>query len=113
MAASRCEGDCAAITRKAMRVLRATLKATGIHDSWTSLRNTLEVQRRVTTRLRRADGQTTHVQKNAGGASIDDDLQSAGDHSVAGWFRQTDIPSQSQIKTYERESPSGPARTSS
>ena len=65
MAVSRCEGDCAAITRKAMRVLRTTLKATGIHDSWTSLRNTLEVQRRVTTRLRRADGQTIHVQKNA------------------------------------------------
>ena len=88
MAVSRCEGDCAAITRKAMRVLRTTLKATGIHDSWTSLRNTLEVQRRVRTRLRRADGQTTHVQKNAGGASIDDDLQSAGDHSAPGWRQQ-------------------------
>jgi transposase len=47
-----------------VQVLRTQLKAAGINDSWTSLRKTLSVQRRVTTSLRRKDGRTVHVRKS-------------------------------------------------
>lgn len=47
-----------------VQVLRTQLKAAGINDSWTRLRGTLSVQRRVTTTLRRRDGRTIHVRKS-------------------------------------------------
>lgn len=47
-----------------VQVLRRTLKAAGIDDSWASLRETLSVQRRVTTSMRRKDGRTIHVRKS-------------------------------------------------
>jgi hypothetical protein len=47
-----------------VQVLRRQLQAAGIHDSWTSLRRTLAVQRRVTASLRRKDGRTVHVRKS-------------------------------------------------
>ncbi len=46
-----------------VQVLRRTLKAAGIHDSWNTLRQTLSVQRRVTASFRRKDGRTLHVRK--------------------------------------------------
>jgi len=47
-----------------VQVLRVKLKAAGINDSWASLRQTLSVQRRVTTSLRRQDGRMLHVRKS-------------------------------------------------
>lgn len=47
-----------------VQVLRQTLKAAGIHDSWASLRQVLSVQRRVTTSMRRTDGHSVHVRKS-------------------------------------------------
>ncbi|MDZ4176505.1 MAG: IS1634 family transposase [Hydrogenophaga sp.] len=47
-----------------VQVLRTQLKAAGINDSWTRLRQTLGVQRRVTTSMRRRDGRTIHVRKS-------------------------------------------------
>jgi len=47
-----------------VQVLRTKLKAAGINDSWTRLRQTLGVQRRVTTSMRRRDGRTIHVRKS-------------------------------------------------
>ena len=47
-----------------VQVLRTQLKTAGINDSWSSLRKTLAVQRRVTASLRRKDGRTVHVRKS-------------------------------------------------
>ena len=47
-----------------VQLLRRQLKAAGIDDSWTRLRQTLSVQRRVTASLRRKDGRTIHVRKS-------------------------------------------------
>ena len=47
-----------------VQVLRKKLKEAGINDSWATLRQTLAVQRRVTTSLRRTDGRTVHVRKS-------------------------------------------------
>jgi transposase len=46
-----------------VQVLRTKLKAVGINESWTGLRQTLERQQRVTASLRRLDGCTVHVRK--------------------------------------------------
>ena len=46
-----------------VQVLRTTLKAAGIHDSWAQLRKTLSVQCRVTASLRRKDGRMIHLRK--------------------------------------------------
>jgi transposase len=46
-----------------VQFLRAKLKAAGIHDSWATLRETLSIQRRVTTTFRQRDGRTLHVRK--------------------------------------------------
>jgi transposase len=46
-----------------VQFLRLKLKAAGIHDSWTTLRETLSVQRRVTTTFRQRDGRALHVRK--------------------------------------------------
>ena len=47
-----------------VQVIRVNLKKAGIDDSWAQLRETLAVQRRVTTSLRRKDGRTIHVRKS-------------------------------------------------
>lgn len=47
-----------------VQVLRKKLKASGIHDSWATLRKTLQVQQRVTTSMRASDGRTIHVRKS-------------------------------------------------
>jgi transposase len=46
-----------------VHMLRLQLKAQGIDDSWSTLRETLAVQQRVTTTLQRRDGRTVHVRK--------------------------------------------------
>ena len=46
-----------------VQFLRVKLKAAGIHDSWATLRETLSIQRRVTTTFRQRDGHTLHVRK--------------------------------------------------
>ena len=52
------------VAYQCVQVLRTTLKAAGIHDSWAQLRKTLSVQRRVTASLRRKDGRMIHVRKS-------------------------------------------------
>jgi transposase len=46
-----------------VHMLRLRLKAQGIDDSWSTLRETLAVQQRVTTTLQRRDGRAVHVRK--------------------------------------------------
>ncbi len=46
-----------------VHMLRTQLKAKDIDDSWSTLRETLSVQRRVTVTLTRRDGRTVHVRK--------------------------------------------------
>ena len=46
-----------------VQFLRVKLKATGITDSWATLRETLSVQRRVTATFRQRDGRTLNVRK--------------------------------------------------
>ncbi len=46
-----------------VQTLRVQLKQAGINDSWTQLRETLSIQRRVTTSLRRRDGHSIHIRK--------------------------------------------------
>jgi len=47
-----------------VQLLRTQLKKAGIDASWSTLRKTLSVQRRITTSLRRRDGRTVHVRKS-------------------------------------------------
>ena len=47
-----------------VQAIRVNLKKAGINDSWTQLGDTLAVQCRVTTSLRRKDGRTIHVRKS-------------------------------------------------
>jgi transposase len=46
-----------------VQVIRKTLKAVGIHDSWATLRKTMVVQQRVTASMQRSDGRTIHIRK--------------------------------------------------
>jgi transposase len=48
-----------------VQFLRAHLKAQGIHDSWSTLRETLTIQRRTTTSFRQRDARTLHVRKTS------------------------------------------------
>ena len=48
-----------------VQLIRTQLKASGINESWATLRKTLQVQRRTTTSMRRADGRTLHVRKTS------------------------------------------------
>jgi len=48
-----------------VQLLRTQLKACGIHDSWSSLRETLTIQRRTTTSFRQRDGRSLHVRKSS------------------------------------------------
>ncbi len=47
-----------------VQTLRRQLKAQGIHESWSRLREILSVQRRVTASFRRRDGRTLHVRQS-------------------------------------------------
>lgn len=47
-----------------VQVLRVQLKQAGINDSWAQLRDTLSVQRRVTSSMCRRDGRTIHIRKS-------------------------------------------------
>lgn len=46
-----------------VHTLRTQLKAKGVNDSWSTLRQVLATQRRVTVTLQRRDGRTVHVRK--------------------------------------------------
>ncbi len=46
-----------------VQLIRRQLKTKGIEARWTSLRETLTVQRRVTASFKRRDGGTLHVRK--------------------------------------------------
>ncbi len=46
-----------------VHTLRCQLKAQGIHDSWGTIRKTLEKHSRTTTTVQRRDGRTVHVRK--------------------------------------------------
>jgi len=48
---------------QAVQVIRRQLQAKGKHARWTSLRETLSVQRRVTASFTRKDGRTLHVRR--------------------------------------------------
>ena len=48
-----------------VQFLRAHLKAQDIHDSWSSLRETLTIQRRTTTSFRQREARTLHVRKTS------------------------------------------------
>jgi transposase len=48
-----------------VQFLRTHLKAKGIHDSWSTLRETLTIQRRTTTSFRQRDARTLHVRKTS------------------------------------------------
>ena len=52
------------VAYQCVQVLRTTLKAAGIEESWAELRKTLSVQRRVTASLRRRDGRMIPVRKS-------------------------------------------------
>ena len=47
-----------------VQAIRLKLQVAGINDSWTSLRQTLAVQQRVTASFRLKDGRTVHVRKS-------------------------------------------------
>lgn len=55
-----------------VQVLRTQLKASGLNDRWSTLRETLCVQRRVTATFRQQDGSTLHVRKST---NAEPDLQ--------------------------------------
>ena len=46
-----------------VQTIRRRLRAKGIHDSWSSLREVLAVQRRVTASFVQRDNRTLHVRK--------------------------------------------------
>lgn len=46
-----------------VQTLRYQLKSKGIHDSWQTIRRTMENQQRVTVILKRQDGKTIHLRK--------------------------------------------------
>ena len=62
----RCDGHLfiTVLAYQCVQVLRLQLKKAGIHQSWSSLRSTLSIQRRVTASMRRKDGRTVHVRKS-------------------------------------------------
>jgi len=60
----RADGDLfiTVLAYQCVQFLRVKLNAAGIHDSWTTLRETLSIQCRTTT-FRQRDGRTLHVRK--------------------------------------------------
>ena len=63
---NRCDGHLfiTVLAYQCVQALRLQLKKAGIHESWSSLRRTLSVQRRVTASMRRKDGRCVHVRKS-------------------------------------------------
>lgn len=47
-----------------VQVLRTQLKEAGINDSWSTLRETLSVQRRITVSFQQRDGRTLNIRKS-------------------------------------------------
>jgi len=64
---SRCDGHLfiTVLAYQAVQVIRRKLKEQGIQLSWQSLRDILEVQRRVTITFKQKDGRTLHVRKSS------------------------------------------------
>jgi len=62
----RCDGHLfiTVLAYQAVQVIRRKLKERGINESWQSLRDILEVQRRVTITFKQEDGRTMHVRKS-------------------------------------------------
>ena len=62
----RCDGHLfiTVLAYQCVQVLRLQLNKAGIHQSWSGLRSTLSIQRRVTASMRRKDGRTVHVRKS-------------------------------------------------
>ena len=46
-----------------VQTLRYQIKAKGVHDSWQTIRRTMENQQRITVTLKREDGKTIHLRK--------------------------------------------------
>ncbi len=63
---SRCDGHLliTVLAYQAVQVIRRKLKQRGITESWRTLREILEVQRRVTITFQQKDGRTLHVRKS-------------------------------------------------
>jgi len=62
----RCDGHLfiTVLAYQCVQVLRLQLKKADIHQSWSSLKSRLSIQRRVTASMRRKDGRTVHVRKS-------------------------------------------------
>ncbi len=62
---TRCDGHLfiTVLAYQCVQLIRYQLKEKGLHLSWRSLRDTLSVQQRVTTRFTQKDGRTLHVRK--------------------------------------------------
>ena len=48
-----------------VQLIRRQLQSAGIHHSWSSLRQTLSTQRRLTVRFRQSDGRTLPVRESS------------------------------------------------
>jgi len=61
----RCDGHLfiTVLAYQAVQVIRRKLKAQGIHESWQSLRETLNQQLRITARFKQRDGKTLHIRQ--------------------------------------------------
>ena len=68
----RCDGHLfiTVLAYQAVQVIRRKLKERGVNESWRTLRDILEVQRRVTVTFKQKNGQTMHVRKST---SVEED----------------------------------------
>ena len=68
----RCDGHLfiTVLAYQAVQVIRRKLKERGVNESWRTLRDILEVQRRVTITFKQKDGRTMHVRKST---SVEED----------------------------------------
>ena len=62
----RCDGHLfiTVLAYQAVQVIRRKLNERGMNESWRTLREILEVQRRVTITFQQKDGRTMHVRKS-------------------------------------------------
>lgn len=68
----RCDGHLfiTVLAYQAVQVIRRKLKERGVNESWRTLRDILEVQRRVTITFKQKNGRTMHVRKST---SVEED----------------------------------------
>ena len=61
----RCDGHLfiTVLAYQAVHVIRRKLKERGINDSWTTLRDKLSQQHRITATFKQRDGRTLHIRK--------------------------------------------------